>query len=560
MRLRRDSADVAIGFTCALALVSWAALASPSTAQDLRWTLGSPTAGLPGDTEGLGQYDLSDAPGVELDEVGEAELDLARLDAAPRSSLDGFDTRRYPLAAIDAYFDRVLADDEIRDDEPSDFTAGTLRLVIRTRAADGTVRWWRLAGDSRHLTIAFKTPADPDSAERLAAATSDPGRPVVDVQYSSIELHASSASDTRHHLLLDFRSATPRVIGFFDETGGGCGGACSVYGCIFGVGEEIGCRWDAEHDGFFCAHTYRRRDTAWMERRATSYFHFGTSAPDPPAHPAAARGGLDPRVDRALTPSEGSAKIVDGFGIVTSLALAGVGTRAVVLVGAPSMSWHFGARFFAALTDHPWRGPLIEIGTRLDVRVQPFAHGGNVVERLEDHDYLKEHMAAFTPDGAPPRFVATELARNGSVTILRVLVTEGGGKGVYLVGLELIGDRLVTDAMLVATNGESHLECNIWRVPATAVGMSVAPDPFAVTLDVEPADIRTEGPSEAEDDLRLLRPARSCRVRATVAWEPGQGFRYAAREERCEPAAARRVAIDDAGGIAVAPPSGRPPL
>ncbi len=529
---------------------------SPALSQDLRWTLGSATAGMPGDTDGLGVYDLNDTPGVQLQEVEEADLDLVRLGAAARSSLDGFDVLAYPVAAIEAYFDRVLDGEEAAEEEPSDFASGTLRLVVRTRAADGTVRWWRLVGDSGHLQIAFKTPAFPDDAERLAPATPDPRRPIVDVQYSSVELHASSSSDTRHHLLLDFRAAAPRVIGFFDEThGGGCGGACMVYSCIFGVGEEVGCRWDAEHDGFFCAHTYRRRDTAWMERRATSYFHFGTRKPEPPA-PAASpvAGGLDPRVDRASTPSEGSTQLVDGFGVVSAITMAAVGKRAVVLVGAPSLSWHFGARLYAALTEYPRRERLTEIGSRLDIRAQPFTEGGPSVDRLEDHDHLE--VAAHTPDAPPPRFVATELARIGSVTILRVLVTEGGAKGVYLVGLELIGDRLVTDAMLVATNGESHLHCNTWRVPASAVGMSVVADPFAVTLDVEPAGVRNDGPGNVDDDT----PARSCRVRATVNWEPGQGFRYEAREERCGPAPARRVAIDDAGAISVAHDPSRPPL
>jgi hypothetical protein len=166
----------------------------------------------------------------------------------------------------------------------------------------------------------------------------------------------------------------------------------------------------------------------------------------------------------------------------------------------------------------------------------------------------------LTPDGPPPRFVASQLARTDTVTILRVLVAEGAGKGVYLVGLELVGDRLTTDAMLVATNGESHLQCNVWRVPATSVGMTVVASPFAVTLDVEPAGVRNDGPAGDQQTPRDLQPAEACRVHATVDWEAGLGFRYAAREKRCAPTQPRRVAIDDEGRIGVAPPASRPPL
>jgi hypothetical protein len=88
---------------CAATLV---AAPRPCSAQELTWTLRSATAGLPGDEDEWGDYVLEDAPAVELREVRAADVDLGRLRTLPKASLGGFDTTRYPVAAIDAYFDR----------------------------------------------------------------------------------------------------------------------------------------------------------------------------------------------------------------------------------------------------------------------------------------------------------------------------------------------------------------------------------------------------------------------------------------------------------------------
>lgn len=543
----------------------------PIAAQELNWTLGSTTAGLPGEEDEWGEYDLDATPGVELREVRAQDLDLARLRTLPKASLDGFDTTRYPVSVIDAYFDRVRLPRKADDDDADERgrSGATLGLVIRTRSARGTVRWWRLIGDSRHLTIdgtppvSQATPGAPDDPEgdRLVPATWDPRRPIVFVGYSSSQLFVNSSSNTIHRLVLDFRKAIPRVIGFFDhDFGGGCGGACGVYSCIFNVREEVGCRWDAEHDDFLCAQTFRRRDTAWMERRAARYFHFGGTAGAVTQPSSSYAAGLDPRVAEASTPSVGDTKRVDRFGTISAIELTLVGRKGVILVGAPSMAWHFGARFFAARGAYlAARGPLAEIGSRLDVRAGVFTTNGATSERLEGQSFEeREKFDGLTPDGTPPGFKVSEVAKDEHLTVLRVLVTEGTAKGVYLIGLEFAGDRLVTDAMLVATNGESHLDCNAWRVPATAVGMTVASKPFAATLDVEPARERWDEPHE---EGALRGPAMSpCRRRDTVGWEAGQGFRYVSREQDCATTVPRRVMIDDDGGIAAAPVPPRPPL
>ena len=548
------------------------AVPRPLAAQELDWTLGSTTAGLPGDEDEWGDYTLDDEPAVTLREVRARDLDLARLRTLPKASLDGFDTRRFAVAAIDAYFDREQLPRSPDDDEDDDSgrSRATLRLVLRTRSARGVIRWWRLAGDSVHLTIdAIPTgPGAPSSAasdvpedERLRPATSDPRRPIVYVRYSSSELFVNSSSEVLHHLLLDFRKAVPRVIGFFDhDFGGGCGGACGAYSCIFNVRQEVGCRWDAEHDGFLCARTFRRRDTAWAQRRATSYFHFGGMAGAVTQPSSAYADGLDPRVAAATVPMAGDTKVVAGYGTVSAIASGGRGHTGVVLIGAPSMSWHFGARFFAGSVPPVGpRGPLAEIGSRLDVRADVFKTDGTTGERLEGYSFEEtKRFDRLTPDGPPPGFKVMQVAKDETLTVLRVLVTEGTARGVYLIGLESAGDRLVADAMLVATDGESHLDCNAWRVPATAVGMTVASKPFAVTLDVEPARERWEMEHEAGE---LRGPATNpCRRRDTVGWEAGQGFRYVSREQHCGSAEPRRVVIDDDGNIAAAPVRPRPPL
>jgi hypothetical protein len=124
------------------ALLLW--LAPAVEAQDLRWTLGSATAGLPGDSDVRNlNYELDEGTDLHLSAVDESSVALPRLRQGSTASLEGFDTSRYPVAAIEAFFDREPGP----EDERSPFqSSATLRLVVRTRAADGSVRWWRPVG------------------------------------------------------------------------------------------------------------------------------------------------------------------------------------------------------------------------------------------------------------------------------------------------------------------------------------------------------------------------------------------------------------------------------
>ena len=198
------------------------------------------------------------------------------------------------------------------------------------------------------------------------------------------------------------------------------------------------------------------------------------------------------------------------------------------------------------------RGPISEIRSRVTA-----VDGSPVNESFEDKQD-DERPNVFTPDGALPRFASSVVAREGSTTILRVAVSEGDGRGVYLVGLEDAGDRVIADAILVATDGRSVLQLRQMDGANDGSGHRDPPGPFRAMLDVEPEGLVDKEGYDAADEDRL--PAERCRTAVTLSWQRGQGFSIEGAVPACEPRPGRRVRIDADGHIDVAPRAAAPPL
>jgi hypothetical protein len=514
--------------------------------------IGSATAGSPASEFSSFSYEWDTHVPVVF-HAHEAAGAPPEVEDLPEARLEAVDEARYGFSAVSAYFERRRDPAE----EPSWLTSSsTLRLWLATHRADGRTRWWRLdstegpdvlarefdplwISDAPDTEDAFpgERPSEKDGIDFVASER----EPVIVVRYFAKMFGANSGSQYHHHLLVDLRTGEPRVLGLFDEIGHDCGGVCTHTLCIYAAGEQVGCRWDSAANDFICASTLHRTDTAWFERRGTQRFRFsdGASLPRQGQPPAA---DVDPAVpEAAIATKVGEVTAVDGFGPVTVVSDVPAGARTIRLFAAPALTWRFGARFFAATIQQSRRGPISEIGSGVA------AVDGSPVQKSFEDDQDAKRPKVFTPDGQPPRFAATIVTRLADVTILRVRVSEGDGRGVYLVGLQEVGGTLVSDAVLVATDGRSHRECARWMAPATAVGMTIRTKPFRAVLDVEPERTVDEHGLDTVDDEQPA--ADPCVVSVTLAWASGRGFAIEERKQTCGPRPARRVHIDDVGHL-----------
>ena len=139
------------------------------------------------------------------------------------------------------------------------------------------------------------------------------------------------------------------------------------------------------------------------------------------------------------------------------------------------------------------------------------------------------------------------LTETDTRVIYQVMVSEGRARGIYLLGLETRGEQLISDLLLVATDGAAYHHCQLWTLPAMAVSMVIRTVPeFSAILDVEPSNLI--------DDLEELRPredATACRRQTEVTWQAGVRFDLRSDKRDCpmQTEAPRRIRIDDSGAI-----------
>jgi hypothetical protein len=419
----------------ALAVATVASSPFSAFAQD-EWTLGSRTAGRVGSEPNLEQQ-LVRRPPLVFEAIDAGNVDRDTLAKLPKATLAGIDERRFGFTELDVYFGRG----QDRDD---DWSPALLQLVVAQRAASGAVRWWRLTdtGASRDLDSPLAITSEPSAEhERLRPATSDASMPIVDVGYYASVSGMSTSVNLERHLIVDFRSAIPAVLVLFDDVGQECTGACNAFNCTNAPRVETGCRWDTAKDDFLCASTLHRFDSGWGGRRGTRFFHLLSEARVPTPHSARAGAlGVGAATPDAAPPRIGEVFTIDRDGPVTMVARIAVGAANVWILGATTLSTHFGARFFVATSTGRRPGVFTEASRRLDVRRLSLYPGekeskGSLAPRdFDDRD--PDDVAEFTPDGRPPTYHARVLARGATWQVLQITVSEGQGRGVYLLGLE----------------------------------------------------------------------------------------------------------------------------
>jgi hypothetical protein len=440
--------------------------------------------------------------------------------------------------------------------------------VVAASASGAPTRWWILESAdpdepdggygeqlrSPPLAIDDAPPGpdrqEPTEPEGAFLLTPDPGLPVFAVRYHRTEAGANSGVELTRHLLIDWRKEPPRVTAVLDVVDGWSGGGCGAPDAGYDTSMERGCRWDPWRLDFLCAGTIHRADTRWGERRGSRFFYLDSEervpAPHVPRYPDLGSFAS------LMVPGDQEIRTLDGHGDTAAVQVVGFGKSRGVLLAAPSLSRWFGVRLHAALIDERGIASVHEIVPREHLGppaiARPQRHTADDVSSRDEGATFptREALAAFTPDGMVPHLESRELTSSKSLHVLELRVTEGEARGLYLVGLELVNDRLVADALLVATDALTYSDCNTWTAPASAVSMAVVSTPtFATTLDVEPANVEDE-----EGNLQRPEGGVSCGAMATVHWEHGAGFAVEWQRRPCiQPELPRRVVFDREGGL-----------
>lgn len=516
--------------------------------------IGSPTAGVREASEPLGQeQDLLVHPALKLVEIHPTSDERQRIERLTPHTAGPFDEAKYGFNFVDAYFDRKLAP----EDERSDFTAdGILRLVLAMRTPNGARRFWRLepAGDNPDPgSVLGMDPLaitdEPDEYERIVTATDDPSVPVLDIRYSASRFGANTGVSFERHLLLDLRQRTPRAIALLDTVETGGGGACGAYNLMFGTRREFGCQWMSARGDFRCAETLHRYDTDWTERRGSRFFLLDSGETLP--YPADGPRTLRAFVENAVRSRQGRTEMLEPYGAATIIETLSFGTATVVLVGTPLLTEEhvefFGIRFHAGIVRPGSPTITEEVVPRARLEASAPTHVDLAhMQRLAARQKPSER---FVPDGTPPEFRSRLLFETDYQKVLHVTVTEGEGRGVYLLGLEYVDARLTADALLVATEAPSYSGCNAWMLPTTAVAMDIGTNPFTALVDVEPAQLET---LDRESDDWIISPQTDprCPSKVQVTWRSGTGFELQQQPITCgAPRTPRRVRIDRDGRL-----------
>jgi pimeloyl-ACP methyl ester carboxylesterase len=202
------------------------------------------------------------------------------------------------------------------------------------------------------------------------------------------------------------------------------------------------------------------------------------------------------------------------------------------VLAAPGIGLRFDARFSLAADRSDGTAEIS----------QP-RHSARLPETESDFDYERERGDEVAEH--PAAFRAVALGTVAGARIYRVDVTEGTGKGIFLLSVARAEGRLVLDSLLVATDARHYNHCANARVPATATEMRPLGTPLPIDIDVEPAHSRSifdeDENVQQRDVIAPWIPAfedsperGACAWQGQVTWDAARGFVVERVLEECD--------------------------
>jgi hypothetical protein len=376
-------------------------------------------------------------------------------------------------------------------------------------------------------------------------AASEGNIPLFVLRYFDYSEGNSANYSTNKELLIDSRGANPEVV-----TAAGCTniettrGNCGDIAASYDVREIFSCSWDPSAADFHCSAqsgygssgSYRtvQRDFYLVSDKPASPVWAADSPPDLAAWAQRLHGSPSVPIKSAMIPELGPSTFLARY--------ADLLPQADVLL-------------FAS----PDEGRLLN--ARLSLVIIP-EHGKASVQSVEKWDIGGDKSDQQTLDWPAPvqpefsaplddrdKYNVRALENRPAFHALQVtlawqghhLEKTGVAHVVYWIGLESDGGKLVSNAVRLASEGQTLSGCNDFLDDATTSSLRVKPLTAEATVRVQP---RTQA------ELEEGQPT-ACQWNGVLHWKPGAGFRVRKLSQDCK-AAPRIITISDDGTIKAA--------
>jgi hypothetical protein len=460
--------------------------------------------------------------------ASESDAPPAGLGASPSSySFGPFEERKYGFGTIRAIVQTVPLTEQERL-YPADGRT-KLRIYLEVRSAGGS-RWSALfptqpSGEGLFLSYT-KVDVEP--------ATADRGLPILAISVET-ESDQTLYVPERSVLMVDLRAGQPKLLGEISGDYGYGRGSCNALDYAYEPFRTVGCRWDPNQADFVCEVTKFRRLT-WTSRTVVSLEWLTLHAVVPGPKPAdVAPEDLTGLAQRTLNTDStcGTATVLRGSGSVTCLAKwrgPAIGDH-LALFGAQARGVSFTPRLFLAST-----GPDSALETS-EIEVYTLGRSFDL-DKLETDPsvWWPDFDASGTPAGPSPSFVVEPLAGTATgLRVLRLVVTEGRARGLFLVAIDSRIKPVKTEAIRLATDSTEDWHCGRVLHPASLFPAGIVPDPFSLRADVEPAHSGFFPSAGAFNVLDDAAGGPGVDRLATLTWDPREGFVLELREVPAAP-------------------------
>ncbi|HJX52694.1 MAG TPA: hypothetical protein VJ801_08015 [Polyangia bacterium] len=445
-----------------------------------------------------------------------------------RKEFGPFDEGKYGFQRIEFVVERISSGEAESVSEAN----GYLKVRIKMVSTAGE-KWLLLGESSGEDRFTDERPADLEEGPKgknsfatLGQAAPDPGVPIFVLAYSFRSLGMNTENSFASHELLDFRTRPPRVIMTLDCQDQEGGGACGALDLANEAEDTLDCNWAGELDGFICDEV-SNPGRPWQSARR---FVVGSKAVlPPPGKPEdphdlaalAARAADDPTwVGAHPVP-------IAEIGHVMALHVQPVsesGTR-LVLLGAPG-------HFFLA-TIRPGRQPEVRELHANDVwrdLPPPPEKQPSTPPSRERGPHLPDFAPTF-----PSRFDLAAIFHDESLTVLRVVVSDGG-RTMFFIGIDHSGRKATTEALHLASTESNYVGCGrMARDPAAYAIRIGTKARFSARATLMPDISGGEGvsPVDEREDDRTLANSTACAWHTTVRWRSGAGFVTEHDRTRC---------------------------
>jgi hypothetical protein len=483
--------------------LAWAAMSWAGYAQD------------PGQSQhswGCSSTDAESTFSADLSHPSSA-FSLAALKTEPVADKNGaasyhtvyskIDVDKYGSSRIDFYVRQAKAETE------GMFPQGQLDVFLKVTSPQG-LSWWRLVETGKDRpgedSLLLASPPSEEAPSRRSPVSILPGAgdrtvPIFDLQWVS---HSGGTwtVDREVHVMLDLRTAQPRVAADLSCNSITAFGVCGVWDAQQQPRNTYSCDWNPAVNDFDC-----ERTDFHILRGAKSRFRLLADKELPFPVESGQPTTLQEFAEMADRDPAWRERQVDlpGLGKTSHILRYAAGDKAMVhLFGTYGARNDFGARFYYVITTEKYQPELGYIPT-----LPPFSDDPE--DKIRNQELAEQKKIDESSDSRPG-FVLSQIFTGGALRfsvkplhaepgthVFQVTATEGEGDGkrhaVYWLAIDekQPDGKILLDMYSLANDGSTYAGCAEYMTAASAAGFKIEHgQKFRARIDVEPSHRTSE--------------------------------------------------------------------